>query len=557
VGARNKFIVVALIALVAAATVAALVSARSADDAPPAFGGTYTEGVVEVGAAYSFNPLLTTTQVERDVTAILFTGLTRFDQKGAVVRDLAADFSVGDDGKSWTFKIRPDARWHDGAPVVADDVVYTVGITQDAAYRGPYAGSFAGATVERVDATTVRFVLPDVFAPFLEASTMPLLPWHRLRDVPAAQLSAHPFNLQPIGTGPFRFESRDESRIVLARNDDFYRGGPAPSRPYLDRVVLRLFPERGAALQALARNEIQAIAGLLPAEGERARLLREIANYYFPSDEATVLFFNLAPDRPTFRERAVRQAIALAINRSRIVQLAMEGHATVTDLPVPPSSWAHMEASAPARAGRAEIPRYRYAPDDAKAALDAAGWIDHDGDAVRDKGGVALRFSLLTNDDPPRIISAQQIQRDLGAVGIEVDLEVVSFAELVDERARERSFDAMVLAVSAGMDPDPYTFWHSSQTKHPGLNFTGYSTLALDRVLEQARRTLDRAERGDLYAQVFAQLAEDAPAVVLYFADYVYAIDRGVRGLSLAPLADPSQRFWSVENWYVRTVTTE
>ncbi len=546
-GPREKLIVVACIAVVALATAVALVSGGAARNAPAAFGGTYTEGVVGVGSAQTLDPLFAATPTDRDVSAVLFTGLTRFDQRGAVVRDLAADFVVADDGKTWTFRIRQDARWHDGEPVVADDVVYTVGIAQDRAYRGPFAGSFAGAKVERVDPLTVRFVLPDVFAPFLEASTIPLLPAHLLKDVPASQLARHPFNARPVGTGPFRLESRDNTRVVLVRSEAFYRGAPDRLRPYLDRIVLRLYPDRSAALQALARNEVQGVGGLLSAEADRARRVRGIATFYFPSDEATVLFFNLAPDRPTFRDRAVRQAIARAINRPRIVQLATDGHASVTDEPVPPSSWAYVK----------DVRRYAYAPDEARATLDAAGWFDHDGGGIRDKGGVRLAFSLLTNDDPPRIATAQQIARDLLAVGIQASIEIVGFGELVEKRARERSFEAMVLAVGAGMDPDPYTFWHSSQTRDPGLNFTGYATLGMDRALEQARRTIDQSNRRELYAQVFAQLADDVPAIYLYFADYVYAIDRSVRGVRIAPLADPSQRFWSIEDWYVRTVATE
>ena len=533
--------------MVAAATVGAFVSANTASSAPPAFGGTYTEGVVSAAPPRTFDPLFASTQAERDASALMFTGLTRFDQRGVVVPDLATDFSSGEDGKAWTFTIRPDARWHDGEPVVAADVVYTVGVAQDESYHGPYAGSFAGAKVEALDVRTVRFVLPDVFAPFLEASTIPLLPSHLLHELPAAQLERDPFSVRPVGTGPFRFDSRDESRVTFVRNENFYRVAPERTRPYLDRVVLRLFPDTNAAVQALARGELQGLGGISADDADRVKGARDIATNYFPSDEATVLFFNLAPDRATFRDRGVRQAIARAINRPRLAQLITGGHASITDQPVLPSSWAY---------SRDVRPR-AFAPEDARAMLDAAGWTDHDGDGVRDKNGVALRFGLVTNDDPPRVATVQQVARDLEAVGIAAQIEVVPFTELIDKRARERSFDAMVLAVSTGMDPDPYTFWHSSQVKDPGLNFTSYATLGMDRALEQARRTLDQTQRRDLYAQAFAQLQEDAPAVYLYFADYVYAVDRSVRGLRIAPLADPSQRFWSVEDWYVRTVAQE
>ena len=546
---RDKFIVVLLIGVVAAATIAAFASANSANSAPAANGGTYSEGVVSPAPPQTFDPLFAATQAERDVSALLFSGLTRFDQRGIVVRDLATDFSSSEDGKTWTFTIRSDARWHDGAPVSAEDVLYTVGVAQDPSYRGPYAGTFAGAKVEALDERTVRFTLPDVFAPFLEASTMPLLPAHLLRDVAAAALARDSFNTRPIGTGPFRFDSIDETRITLVRNDAYYRDAPERTRPYLDKLVLRLFPDANAAVQALARGEVQGMGGLSTDDADRVKRVRDVALSYFPSDEVTVLYFNLAPDHPTFRDRVVRQAIASAINRQRMVQLVTGGHASISDEPVSPSSWAYVSTS--------DLRPRRYMPNDAITLLQEADWVDHDGDGVRDKNGVALRFSLVTNDDPARVATVQQIATDLDAIGMDVRIDVVSFRELVGTRARERAFDAMVLTVSTGMDPDPYTFWHSSQAKDPGLNFTSYATLAMDRALEQARRTLDTAQRRQLYEQVFTQLRDDAPAVYLYFADYVYAVDRSVRGVRIAPLSDPSGRFWSVDDWYVRTVAQE
>ncbi|HKW78036.1 MAG TPA: ABC transporter substrate-binding protein, partial [Candidatus Limnocylindria bacterium] len=241
--ARDKFIVAVVVVLVAAASVFAYVSANTAGSAPPANGGTYAEAIVAPVPPQIFDPLLASTQAERDVSALLFTGLTRFDQRGSIVRDLAADFAPSDDGRTWTFTIRADARWHDGEPVTAGDVVYTVGIAQDPAYHGPYAGNFAGAKVEALDERTARFTLPDVFAPFLEASTIPLLPSHLLRDVAAGQLARNAFSAHPVGTGPFRFDSRDETRVTLVRNGSFYRGAPDRSRPYLDKVVLRLYPD--------------------------------------------------------------------------------------------------------------------------------------------------------------------------------------------------------------------------------------------------------------------------------------------------------------------------
>lgn len=544
---RDRFIVLAAIALVTVATAVALVSEAAVAPRLPAIGGTHTEGIV-VGFR-SLNPHLATTQADRDVAAVLFTGLMRFDQQGGVARDLAESVRMEDEGRAWVFRIRDDARWHDGTPVTADDVLYTAAVTQDRGYAGPllYASGLRGAKVERVDARTVRFVLPDVYAPFAEVTTMPLLPAHLVGSVRASELAADPFNLRPVGTGPFVFESREEHRVVLAANEDFYRLGAERARPYVDRLVFRAYQTAEEALEALARGEVQGLGGLSPADAARARQLKGIALHRVPSSEYTVLKFNLSPDRSTLLDRRVRQAIALAIDRGRLLRMAVDGQGVVAQQPVPAGSWAFAQ----------DARRHPYDPAGARALLEEAGWTDADLDGIRERGEERLRFTIVTSDEPIRLATARQIARDLHAVGIEVDVEAVPWQQLIDERARERQFDAILLSIVGGSDPDPYAFWHSSQASDPGYNFSGYSTLPMDKALEDARRTLDQAERRVLYAQIFTQLAEDVPAVFLYFADYLFALDREVNGVRIAPITDPSQRFWNVEDWYVRTEAQE
>ena len=134
-----------------------------------------------------------------------------------------------------------------------------------------------------------------------------------------------------------------------------------------------------------------------------------------------------------------------------------------------------------------------------------------------------------------------------------VDVATVPFAELVDTVARQRGFDMLIVGITTGADPDPYAFFHSSQTKDPGYNVSGYSTLAMDRNLEAARRTYDQGRRRELYAGVFQQIATEVPVLFLYFADYLYAQHRSVNDLKIAPVSDPTDRFWNVEDWYTKT----
>ena len=538
---RDKFIVVALIGLMVVASVAAIAADQNPAGGDPAFGGTYVEGVA--GVPQYLNPVIAATDVDQDVSRLVFSGLTRYDQAGAIVPDLASAFHTERDGRVWTFDIREDATWHDGKPVTADDVVFTVKLLQDRGYVGPYSDAFRGVSVERVAPLTVRFTLPDVYGPFADSTTVPLLPSHLLGNVPYAELSRQPFNASPVGTGPFRVAEVDARQIVLLRNDAFYRTRPARDRPYLDKVVLRFYPDPTEALLALSRGEIDGVGGLSSQDAERARSLKAAALYSLPTDNFVSLFLNVRPERVVFRDRAVRQAIATAIDRGRVLRLAADGRGSVADEFVPQGSWAYVK----------DVTRYPFSADDAAALLDQADWKDHDGDGVRDKGGQKLAFTISTSDEPARTAAATEIQRDLNAVGMSVTVKSMPFGQLVDSVARQRSFDALLVEIAVSGDPDPYTFFHSTEVNDPGHNFSGYSTLPIDRNLEAARRTFDEAARRELYAPVFQAISKEVPVVFLYFSDYLYAQSRLVQGQRIAPLTDPRERFWNVEDWYVRT----
>ena len=541
---RDKLIVLALVGLLVVTSAVAAFTDRTDLPTEPAFGGTYVEGVA--GVVQYLDPIIAATNVDQDVARLVFTGLTRFDRDGTVVPDLAT-FQIDPSGKIWTFLIRDDATWHDGVPVTADDVLYTVGLLQDRAYGGPFADAFRGVLVSFLGPKSVRFTLPDVYAPFAGSTTVPLLPVHILSGVPFGDLGRHPFNRQPIGTGPYRVTEVDARQVTLVRNDDFYRTKPARSRAYLDRVVLRFYRDSGEALAALARGEIDGTGGLSPQDAGRARTLKSVDLLSLPTNDFTALFLNVRSTRAVFRDRAVRLAIATAVDRGRVLQVAADGRGSVAEEFVPSSSWAFAR----------DIPRIIPSAADAKALLDGADWKDHDGNGIRDKGGVPLTFAISTSDEPARLAAARQIADDLTKVGIAVEVRAVAFADLVDHVARQRDFDALLVGITVGTDPDPYPFFHSSQVSDPGDNFSGYSTLAMDRLLEQARRSVDQSKRRELLGQAFTAIAADLPVLFLYYSDYLYAQSRTLKGFKVAPVNDPTQRFWNVEEWYVKTAVKQ
>ncbi|HYK98848.1 MAG TPA: ABC transporter substrate-binding protein, partial [Candidatus Acidoferrales bacterium] len=252
--ARDKFIVIALVGLMAIVSAAAVfVDQAERTGTIPANGGTYIEGVV--GQPQYLEPVLAATDIDQDVVRLVFSGLTQLDRDGSVVPDLAS-FTTQSDGKVWTFTIRDDAKWQDGEPVTSADVLYTVGLVQDKAYVGTFSDAFRGVKAEAVSARVVRFTLPEAFGSFAANTTLPLMPAHLLSTVSYNELPRTTFNQRPIGSGPFRVVEADARQVALARNDDYYKVQPERLRPYLDRIVLRSYPSAGDALTALGRGEI-------------------------------------------------------------------------------------------------------------------------------------------------------------------------------------------------------------------------------------------------------------------------------------------------------------
>src|SRR5438876_1106168 len=267
-----------------------------------------------------------------------------------------------------------------------------------------------------------------------------------------------------VFSGLTRFD-RDGAIVAdLGRNEDFYRTRPARPRAYLERVILRFYPDPSEALRALARGEIDGVAGLSTGDAERARTLKSVVLYSMPTNDFVALFLNVRPDHAVFRDRAVRQAIVTAIDRGRILQLATDGRGTVADEFVPPTSWAYVK----------DVRKYTYSVEDAKRLLEDADWKDRDGGGIREKGGVKLAFGISTSGEPSRVAAARQIASDLNAIGMKVEVHSQPFAELVEATARQRTFDALLVGISVSGDPDPYSFFPSTEASDPGHNCSGY-----------------------------------------------------------------------------------
>ncbi|MCS7002937.1 MAG: peptide ABC transporter substrate-binding protein, partial [Dehalococcoidia bacterium] len=351
-------LIIAMVGLLIIAGAVGALALTIQTETEPDRGGSYVEGVV--GAPISPNPVLASfNDADRDIASLVFTGLARLNERGEPIPELARQWQVGADGKTVVIALRRDAHWHDGAPFGALDVLYTVRTIQSPKFPGPpdLAEAWKGITVEAIDDYTVRFRLRDSFAPFLMNLTVGMLPSHLLRDVPPDALPDHPFRSNPIGTGPFKVREATSESVTLEANPGFYG-----EKPYLRTIKFQFYPNRSALLSALKTREVTAAANVTTHDLTQIGKQRDYTVYTAPRASYIILFLNHAS--PYFRDRAVRQALAYALDRQRVVDTAVRGLGVVADTPIPPGSWAAITTTK----------RYDFNPTLAAKMLDDAGW---------------------------------------------------------------------------------------------------------------------------------------------------------------------------------------
>lgn len=505
----------------------------------PAQGGDYREGVA--GSPRFINPLrCDVTEVDADLCALLFRGLTRTDRTGRAVPDLAESWTVSADGMTYDFVMKEGQYWDDGAPVTADDVVFTVGILQDPeVYSLPALSSLWQAVqVVKVDDRTVRFTLREPFSPFLDYTSIGLLPRHLFAKTPPVDVATKR-NPTPVGNGPMKIVDMAADHFTLKPNP-FY-GGKAP---WLDSLELRFFADHSSLFPAYEAGEIDAISRVLPEVMPAAAAREDLQIFSSAQPSYLNITLNLNnPNAPFFQEKEVRQALLYAIDRERLIEDVAAGQGIIADSPILPENWAF----------NPDTPHYAFDPERAKALLEAAGWLDTNGDGVREKDGRPLQFQLHTNDDPTRVGLINRIAQDWAAVGVRAVPTPVTFAGLVNDLLAPRAFEAVLIGWETPGDPDPYPLWHSTQTDGAGQNYSGWNNEDADQVMEAARAEPDEAERKALYGQFQQIFAEELPALLLYYPVYSYGVSDKVFNVQIGALNTPSQRFGSFADWYMMT----
>ncbi|QVL45476.1 MAG: peptide-binding protein [Methylophilaceae bacterium] len=469
------------------------------------------------------------------IAANIFNSLLSYDDNLDIKGDLADSWAISDNQKTITFKLKPDLKWADGAPLTSADVLFTWETVTNENTRSPYASDYQLVThAEAPDATTFKVTYGQVYAPALDSwASLHILPKHLLQD---QDIRTTAFARQPVGSHYYQLSQWNHGEnLKLSRNPNSVLGQAA-----IDQLVTRIIPDNSAQFLELMADNIDSmgldpikysrIIPARPALKKNLNLYKELGNSY------TYLGFNLK--HKPFDDIRVRQAINYAIDKQEIIDGVYLGLGINIASPYKPGT----------RWSNPQLTPYAYNPEQARTLLKEAGYYLN-ANGILERDGKPFSFEIITNQNKEREKSAVIIQRRLREVGIDVKIRAIEWASFISRFINTGDFDAVILGWGLGLDPDQYNIWHSSQQAPGQFNFIGYNNPAIDALLEQGRTEINPDKRQTIYHAFAKQLLADSPIVYLSAGYGLSAIHKRVQGI--ANPIPPAGVGYDSQKWYI------
>jgi len=504
-------------------------------------GGTLTEGIV--GFPSHINPLLAITDPDRDLTNLIYSGLMKVNSTGEIIPDLAETYSVSPDGLIYTFTLKKDLKWQDGEPITTEDIKFTIQKAQDPNLKSLKRNAWEGVSVEVINREEIRFILKKAYSSFLENATLGILPKHIWKDIKNEAFSLSEQNLKSIGSGPYQIDSLSRNSAGLPQS---YNLKPfkdyALGNPKISNLNFKFYDNEEQLIKAYKNGEIESFGSVSPEIAiELKQTGSQIREIFLPHSFA--VFFS--QNQTIFTDKNIRQALALATDKQKIVDEVLKGFGTTLDYPIPPGSIGFLEETTPSQVN----------PKAAIELLEKNGWEKADDGiyelTTKNKKTSRLEFTLSTSNAPELKATAQALASQWSKIGAKVSVQIYDLSDLDQNLIRPRKFEALLFGEVLGRNPDLYSFWHSSQRLTPGLNITQYANTTTDKLLEDIRQENDVAIRITKYEKFQIELAKDNPAIFLYSPSYLYVLPAKIKGALFQSLLTPAERFSNIQNWYI------
>jgi len=491
----------------------------------PVSGGEYSEGIV--GYPQTINPLYAVNRdIDSDLSRLIYSSLFVYNENGLLSNDLAEDVTISASSTEYTIKIKENVKWHNGDDLTVDDIIFTLGLIQNSEYHSPLRPALANIKTEKVDSTTIKFILTEPYSPFLELLNFGILPKNLWENISPKMAMLSDLNLRPVGSGPFKFKSLiknstgDLKDYYLTVNNNYYG-----QVSYLKTIDFKFFPSYQEAIKALSDKQIIGLS-YLPFDLRGNLLAKDSLNLHeLVQAKNIALFFN-SNNNKTLADKSVRIALANALNKKQIIQDVFLGIYQENDGPLLEQNFAYNEA----------ITKYNYSPESATA-------------TIKNKPLTTILTVVDTGSD---VAVAEQIKTYWEKIGVNVTLRIIPGEQAVDV-IRNRNFEILLYGEFVGGDPDVYAFWHSSQAGSNGLNLSNYNNSEVDKLLAEARSTSNTENRISKYKKFQEIISNELPAIFLYSPTYTYAQGSRLKGFSGTIAIEPADRFASVSSWYLNT----
>lgn len=510
----------------------------------PKPGGKYIEGLI--GVPKYINPLLSQyNDADQDLSILLFNGLMKINNQGIMELDLAKEYQISEDQKSYTFVLQDNISWHDGEKLTVDDIIFTFNSIMDPEWQSLWSSYFKDTSIEKIDELTVLFTLAEPSNLFLENLVFGIIPKHLWQNIPSANVTLAELNKKPVGTGPFQFKNLTKDKngnirtITLIRNDNYFK-----KPPYLDEITFKFYGDFETATQALKNNNIQGLS-LLPKE--KMPLLENNKNLVFYNlslPQYTAIFFNTTTNE-ILKNKKIRQALSYAIDKQKILKEAVEQKGQLIHGPILPGFVGY----------NPNLKKYTLDQSKAIELLEAEGWKitpnPESEQLIRKKGEATLYIKLTTVDKIEYIKTTEIIQKNWQALGVKTEIEIIAKNKIISDIINPRNYQALIFGEI--IKNDPYPFWHSSQAQSPGTNLAIWSNREVDKLLEEGRLATDIKIKDQRYKDFQTILVEESPVIFLYNPVHLYPVNEKIKGINTQRINSPADRFQGITEWYIKT----
>ena len=522
-------------------------------------GGSITEGII--GMPTLVNPVLALSDADKDLVSLVYSGLMRRQPDGTFIPDLAESYTISPDGLTYTFTLKKDAKFQDGYKVTADDVIFTIDKIKNPLIKSPRMG-WNVVTATKKDDYTVVFTLNKSYISFMDNTTIGILPSHIWKDVKDTEFNISPYNIKAIGSGPYKIKSVLKNKdgipqeYSLKNFSDFSLGNPN-----INNITIKSFSNEKDLIKELSSHSIDQ-AGNISAINASNFVNKNFNIHTTTLPRIFGMFYN-STNNKIFADSNVVNAFNYAINKQEIIDRVLYGYGTVVNSPIPETILKNQNT----------IPSFDI--NKANELLDKSGWVLGT-DGVRTKGGTTtvtktkkvgkktittkvkvaggaiakLEFSLTTGDTPELRNATVIIKEQLEKIGVKVNIEKVYEMGPLNQVIRNREYEALFFGQIINHESDLFSFWHSSQTKDPGLNISMYNNSKIDKILDDAQKTINLDTRISKYKEFVDEFNKDLPALLIYSPKYLYVTSNELNNINFNTLINPSDRFASIYTWY-------